>query len=150
MWQRLALGLKFREIAANLNISLGTVHSIFKPFEATGEVSTKKHQKHDRKLDNYRKIYIIGLILSCPTLELSKLVQAIADISNTNVSRSTLCRLLAHYGFTRKKVQKIALQRRVDFRVSFMTNAFIFSKDKFVWVDETGCKGKDMLRCTER
>ena len=28
-WQRLALGLKFREITVNLNISLGTVYNIF-------------------------------------------------------------------------------------------------------------------------
>ena len=61
-------GLKFREIAGNLNVSLGTVDNTFKLFQSTGEVCTKKHRKCDRKLDNYHKMFIIGLILSHSTL----------------------------------------------------------------------------------
>ena len=62
------------------------------------------------------------------------------------MSTSTLCRLLASYGMTRKKVQHIALQRCLDLRASFVANVFTFSKEMFVWVDETGSKMKDMLR----
>ena len=53
------------------------------------------------------------------------------------------CRLLAKHGFTRKKIQHVALQRRVDFRAEFIATASLFQVDMF---DETGSKLKDMLR----
>jgi len=54
--------------------------------------------------------------------------------------------LLARFGFTHKKAQRTALQRSMAFWVLFMINTITFSRDKFVWVDETGCNFKDMLR----
>ncbi len=78
--------------------------------------------------------------MAYPELHLSEKVD---EISGTAVSISTLCRLLARHGFTHKK---IALQRRVDFRASFMATASLFRKEMFVWVDETGSNLKDMLR----
>ena len=62
------------------------------------------------------------------------------------VSTSTLCRLLASYGFTRKKVQHVALQRCLDLRALFMASVYTFTKEMLVWVDETGSNMKDMLR----
>ena len=47
---------------------------------------------------------------------------------------------------TRKKVQRVALQRCLDYRASFVANVFTFSKEMFVWIDETGSDMKDMLR----
>ena len=81
-----------------------------------------------------------------PTLHLSEIAEKVREISGTVVSTSTLCRLLASHGFTRKKIQHVALQRRVDFRAKFMATVSLFRRDMFVWVDETGSDVKDMLR----
>ena len=146
VWQRLAKDLKYERIAQNLSISVGTVHNTLKLFEQTGEVDPRKREKREGKLDNYHASYVIGLVLAEPSLKLPELIEIICDISGTTVSSATLCRLLASHGFSRKKIQRVALQRRIDFRASFMANASLFTKEMFVFVDETGCNLKDMLR----
>ena len=146
VWQRIALDYGFQKIASNLNISVGTAYNIFKLFEATGEVDHKSQPKRDRKLDSHHEIYIIAMILHCPTLQLSEIASKVEEISGTVVSTATLCKLIASYGMTRKKVQRVALQRCLDYRASFVANVFTFSKEMFVWIDETGSDMKDMLR----
>lgn len=127
---------------------MGTAYNIFKLFETTGEVDHRKPppRPQKRKLDNHHELYIIGLILDCPTLQLSELVDKVEEISGTHVAQSTLCRLLAKYGFTRKTVQRVASQRSVDLRGAFIASVYNFTKDMFVYIDETGSKLKDMLR----
>ena len=146
VWQRIALGHGFKKIASNLNISVGTAYNIFKLFEATGEVDHKPQPKRERELDSHHEIYIVGMILDSPTLQLSEIASKVEEMSGTVVSTSMLCRLLASYGMTRKKVQHVALQRCLDLRASLVANVFTFSKEMFVWVDETGSNMKDMLR----
>ena len=53
------------------------------------------------------------------------------------MSVSTICRLIQYHGLSRKKVQKIALER-IDFRSSFMANFLQFPKEQLVCIDETG------------
>ena len=45
VWQRLAKGLTFQNIAQNLSISAATASNIFKLFQATGEVDPKRPPK---------------------------------------------------------------------------------------------------------
>lgn len=146
VWQRLALDLKYQRIAENLSISVGTVHNVWQLFQDTGEVDPRKRPKSEHKLDNYHSLYIIGLIAAYPALKLSEITKYVEEISGSVVSTSTICRLLANHGFTRKKIQHIALQRRVDFRGSFIANVSLFKKEMFVFVDETGSNLKSMLR----
>jgi len=42
VWQRLAKEKPFRDIAASLNIGLGTVHNTWKLFEQSGQVTPRK------------------------------------------------------------------------------------------------------------
>jgi len=147
VWQRMALGFKYHEIATNLGISLGTAYNVIKLFEATGEVSPKTGcKRHERGLDNYHEMSIIGLVLDSPQLQLTELIMHVKEATNKTVDTSTICRLLARFGFTRKKLQRVALQRSLTFQATFVANTYIFSRDRFVWVDETGCNYKDMLR----
>ena len=148
VWQRLAKGLTFQSIAQNLSISTATASNIFKLFQATGEVDPKSPPKRDdlRKLDEYHELYIIGLIFECPNLQLQEIAYKVEEITGTVVSTSTLCRLLGRHGFTRKKVQVVALQRSLDLRALYVASIFTFSRDMFVWIDETGSDLKEMLR----
>ena len=85
------------------------------------------------------------MILDCPTLQLSEIAAKVEEISGTTVSISTLCRLLHSYGMTNKKLQHVAQHRCLDLRASFIASVFTFSKEMFMWVDETGSNIKVML-----
>lgn len=148
VWQRLAKDFTFKQIAQNLSISTATASNIFRLFQATGEVDPKSPSKRDavRKLDDHHELYIIGLIFECPTLQLQEIACKVQEITGTEVSISTLCRLLRRHGFTRKKVQSVAQQRNLDFRALYMARIVTFTKDMFVWIDETGADLKEMLR----
>ena len=148
VWQRIGMDLTFRDIASNLNISHGTAHGIYKRFEETGDIAaTKMPSRPDvRKLDKNAEILLIGIILSNPRLQLSELCASINHIMGIVVSPSTVCRLLAKYGFTRKKIQRIAKQRCSDMRGQFMARILQFPPHMLVFLDETGCDRRDMLR----
>ena len=129
VWQRIAMELTFRAIAANLNISLGTVYNVCQLFETTGEVDPKPIPKREelRKLDGHHELYIIGLVMENPALQLSEICSMIEEISpGTQVSLSTVCRLLHHYGITRKKVEKVALQRNEQYRTDFLVDMVVY------------------------
>lgn len=142
------MDLSFREIAHNLSISVGTTFNIYQLFCQTGEVSPKKPRKREesRKLDNYHENYIICMIVSDPTLYLSDITQKVYDVTGVAVSSATICRLLASHGITRKKVKQIALQRNSEYRGAFIANVLLYSRDMFVWVDETGSDKRDLYR----
>ena len=147
VWQRIAKDLTFQQIDQNLCISTATASNIFKLFQATGEVDPKRPCKRDalRKLDDHHELYRIGLVFEYPMLHLQEIASNAEEITGTVVSTSILCRLLGCHGFTRKKVQSVALQRSLDLRALYMANV-TFVKDMFVWVDETGSDLKEMLR----
>ena len=70
---------------------------------------------------------------------ISELCKLTHNISGIEVSPSTVCRLLHRHGFTHKRVRQIALQRSFELRGLFMAQVLLYDKDKFVWLDETGC-----------
>ena len=62
------------------------------------------------------------------------------------VSPPTICRLLRRYGMSRKRVRQVALQRSAILRGAFMAHCCLFSRDKFVWLDEMGADARDHVR----
>ena len=147
VWQRIAMGLTFRNVASNLSISIGTVHNIYKLFEQTGEVDPKKpcRRPEQAKLDSYYQLLIIGIVLENPTMYLGEVCQLVQEVTATQISPSTICKLLAMHGLSRKKIQQVAIQRSVDYRAQFMVDVSHFASDMFVWVDETSCDRRDMF-----
>ena len=57
-----------------------------------------------------------------------------------------MSRLLARYGFTRKKIRTVAKQRSIDLRAEFMAWMSSYDRDLLVWVDETGSDHRDHAR----
>ena len=66
--------------------------------------------------------------------------------SSISVSQATICRILKRYGFSRKKVKQVALQRCYELHGAFMAQCSLISRDQLVWVDETGSDAKDSVR----
>ena len=128
---------------------MGTVGRILKQFEATGDVgSTSRHQerRHLRALDDTHELFIIGLVLEQPTLQLKEICYKIENTTSVKVSPSTICRLLHRYGMTLKKVRVVAAQRSADLRGHFMAEMMFFRRKTLVWLDETGSDRRNFLR----
>lgn len=133
VWQHIAVELPFRNIAKNLSMSVGTAYDIFKRFHDTGEVDPKPTTTCRReslyKLDSHHRLCVIGLIIASPDLHLPELVSevrrySVYETTGIIVHVSTICRLLAEHGFIRTKIQHVALQRRMEWRATFMANVF--------------------------
>ena len=77
---------------------------------------------------------------------LKEIVSLINETCGVLVSKATVCRTLKRYGMTRKKVQRVACQRSTILRAKFMSEALVYNRDKFVWIDETGSDRRNCLR----
>ena len=150
VYQRIGMSRTFQEIAKNLNVAVSTVYRIYKQFEVSGDIATptnaRKPRPDLRVLDEHSELIVIGLILESPTLYLHEICQTIQEVTSLSVSQATICRLLHRYGFTRKKVKQVALQRCNTLRGAFMAHCSLFSRDQLIWVDETGSNARDHAR----
>ena len=141
------MGLSFRTIASNLNVSVGTVSNIISLFERTGEVTPKLPGPRPdlRKLDERDELSIIGMVMQNPNMHLLEISKEIQLHTGISVSASTICRLLK-YNFSRKKLQFIPTQRNPNYRAAFMAEVVSYPREMLVWVDETGCDMRDTMR----
>ena len=139
--------LSFRDTARNLSVAVSTVHSIYKRFQETGDMSpTAPVCEEKRVLTGQQELIITALLWSEPTLYLSEICQKVFRITGIQVSPSTICRVIHKNGLTGKKVQQVALQRSIDYRCDFMAEVQMFDAKQFVWVDETGWDRRDKVR----
>ena len=147
IWQIIGMSLTYRKVAQNLNVAVGTVHNVLRRFQATGELEpTKSDRSNTRKLSNNQELLLVGLFLDNPGLYLGEVCREVADITGTQISPSTVCRILRRHGFSRKKIQQVALQRSAIARAKFMADMQFFHIDQIVWLDETGCDRRDQIR----
>ena len=152
VYQRIAMNLKFVEIATNLNVAISTAHRTYQLFELTGDVSAseapcqKRYHTTLRKLGQQEEIYVIGAVLANSTLYMHEVCQEIRDVFGLSVSPPTICRLLHSYGITRKKIRQVALQRSYSLRGAFRAQCSLFDPDMFVFVDETGTDHRAHIR----
>ena len=124
VWQRIAMELPYRKIASNLNIAFGTAVNIYCRFSTTGKIEHSKDK---------------------PSLYLSEMCQLLFQVIGKEVTPSTICGLVHKHGFTRKKIQHVAKQLKIfDFnRGQFLAEIQFYRREQFVFIDETGCNGKD-------
>ena len=62
------------------------------------------------------------------------------------MSIAIICRNLKRNGFSRNKVQFIALQRSDGLQAEFQAEVSVYDSSMLVFLDETGCKRKDVMR----
>ena len=63
VWQKVGMGLTFREIAERLQIAVGTAHRIFRKFQETGDIAQPKHKRQGiQKLDHLQETYILCIV----------------------------------------------------------------------------------------
>ena len=149
VWMRLGMNMKFRSIVRRLQIGLGSAYRLYKRFVLTGELSSEKKSKsrpNSRKLDEFHEFYILGLVIENPGLYLIEICKKIQAATGAVVSGPTVCRVLKRNGYTRKKIQQVAKQRSEILRGFFMAEVLQYSREFFVWLDETGSDRRDQIR----
>ena len=81
IWQKVGMGLTFRQVAFRLQIAVSTAHRIFVRFRDTGDLSPRKHngKRHtsNRKLDELHELYLLGMIADNPGLYLNEITSRI-------------------------------------------------------------------------
>ena len=148
VWQRIAFEFSFRKIAENLSIAPSTARAIFKMFEETDDVVAKTQPKREdtRCLDTHHEVFVIALVMECPSMYLHEMCKAIEVATRVCVSEATVCRILRKNGLTRKKIRTVAVERRAEYRASFMARALSFEREMLVFLDETGSDARNYTR----
>ena len=88
IWQRFGMEVSLRQVAENLNISLGSC----KLFESTGSVDNHSSMiEHNRLFNDEQELWIIGLLVDIPNLYLREICRKVYHMFNIEVSPSTIC-----------------------------------------------------------
>ena len=147
VYQRKVLKYNYAEISRNLGVDKSTVQRTVVLFDTTGAVDKKVYPKENsfRKLTLPAQLLILNLIIERPSAYLSEIQQEIENTLQIEVSISTICKFLKENGFSRQKLQRVALQDLL-LRDQFMSDASVFSQEMFVFVDETGADQRNCLR----
>ena len=147
VWQRICGCFTIKQISQNLHIAESTVVRILDRFEITGTVSANKatprahclHLQHDELL-------LLQLINENPSNYLREIRQKLLEATGVNAPESTVCRSLQRMGFTRKRMQHVALQRSNVLIGEYQADISLFDSNSLVFVDETGSDQRDALR----
>ena len=136
----------FRDIARSLNVSVGTAFNILKLFKETGDVDPQKREYSGHIVTDRVTTMILAIIFENPSLYLKEMTQQVYDYTSTRISPATICNVMRKHGLTRKKIQRIAIQRSASHRGVYIAEMSMYKSSMLVFADETGKDGRDCLR----
>ena len=125
VWRRIGMEQSFCDIASSLNVSVGTAY-VFKIFKETGDVEPKHREYTGVNVTDRVAATILAIIFENPTLYLNEITQKIYECMNERISPSTVCIVMHKHGLTRKKIQRIALQRSGTYRGAYMADVSMY------------------------
>ena len=149
VYQRFALEYSVERVSANLGVSQSTVRRIGSLFDSTGSVDPKVVPDKVatlKSLSSYDEFYIMELILERPGIYLREICFELYQFTGAVVSEATVCRFLKKVGFTRTKIQHVAIQQSEEFRARFIAEVQLYKADMFIFIDESGTDRRDSLR----
>ena len=116
-------------------------------YQHTGDVEPSK-QKHgpDKVLNEIEMLIVIELLSNQPSIYLDEVQEELYNRIGTRVHNSTICRTMQHLGFSRKRLQRVALQCSDELRGQFMAEISQFDPMTFVWVDGSGFNRRNTIR----
>ena len=116
-------------------------------FHSTGSVDPKKPKPGPGELLNELvQFSILRYLIHSPKLQLQEFQEKLFQKTGSWASTSTICRTIKEHGFTRKKVQHIALQQSEDSRVKYMAEVSLFDPSMLIWINETGSDWRNEIR----
>ena len=110
-WARWVPGTRFW--GQNLNVTVSTVHRIYRLFEESGTVDPLSPRKRldCRRLDLRSELHAVGVILHAEPINVPRGVVfgSYMQVLSIEISPSTVCRTLKRYGLTRKKIHQVPM-----------------------------------------
>lgn len=102
--QRTALGLTYREIAANLCVHCSTVCRVVQLFKHTGTVTKKEIQfsQPASQAHLYVQILILQLVLQHVGITLPEIRNEVCEVTGVDLAESTICQLLHTHKFSKE------------------------------------------------
>ena len=101
-----------------------------------GQVNVQQNTgDHSKGLTEFESFTVLQSILHKPTAYLD---EKLFDIIGKWVHLSTICRTIKQHGFSRKKVQTIALQPSEKERNICLRSPYLIQIYMLIWIDETG------------
>ena len=147
IWLVVLRKCSYRSVATTLFLSERSVRRYCELYRLTGAVEPTKYRHGPKKLLNDNEmIIVIHMISNKPSMYLEEIQEKLFYLTGTYVHVSTICRTVQYLGFTRKKLQHIALQCDDNLRGKFMAEISTFDPAMIVWVDESGHNRKNTIR----
>lgn len=148
IWQYEVQDLTLDRVADNLCVDISTVHRTVNQFRTSGTVSKKLYSNNGRpvKLTKSVQLTILHLVLDKPGIYLWEIQQEIQWMFALDISLSTLCTFLRKNGFSRRKMQLVALQQDKELRATFASDVSLYKPNFMIFIDETGCDRRHALR----
>ena len=122
------------------------MHTVQQRFEETGNVDPSNQPQRERCLDGHHELFVVALVMECPSYYLAEICQAVEEVTGVHVSEATICRVLRRNGLTRKKIRQVAAQRSMEYRALYMASVLSFARALFVYVDVTGSDARSYIR----
>ena len=148
VYQCLGLDLSCRKVASNLGVDPSTVSRVVKRFQRTGSVAKEKYNSSTlpRKLTDSVQFLILQLVIERPGIFLHEIQTEVEHVLKLKLGLSTICQFLYEQGFSRQRIQLVARQRDEMLREIFASEVTIYNSDMLIFLDETGCDRRDVLR----
>ena len=147
VWLHLIRQMSYAEIAELLFMSQRSVQRYVYLYQSTGDVEPRK-QRHgpERLLSEFEQITVLQSMIDRPGIYFAELQQQLNDATGIWVHISTICRTVQRLGFSRKRLQHIALQCSDEKRAQYMAEISIFDPTMLIWIDETGFQRRNSIR----
>lgn len=128
-----------KDIAELLFIHISTVYRIIDRYRADETVTPISYTSGPtRLLRSPEEFCIIESLMTRPEIYLEELQRELYFNTGTWASISTIFRTIHRLGYTRKRLQQVALQRNECLRDEFMKEMNYLDANMIVWLDETG------------
>ena len=109
-------------------------------------VDSSKASPRAHTLHKHDELIILQLVCENPSVYLCEIQAKLLEATGTTASIATICRALKNFGFSRKRLQFVALQRSDILIAKYQAEVSMYDSSAFVFVDETGCDHKDTIR----
>lgn len=147
VWLYLAQNRSSSEISSLLLLSERSVRRYISLFYRTGDVEPVSQRHGPQKLlGDFGQLTLLHIILSNPGIYLSEIKEQLTRLVGVEVSVSTICRTLKFMGCSRQAMCRVALQQSDQLRAKFMAQISVYDPSMFIWLDETGCDRRHMIR----
>ena len=136
-----------KQVSESLRVSVSTVYRTEHRFDTEGTVEKRHYpeRQNGKVLSQNDEFFVLQLVIERPGIYLHEIRRELQN-SGTDASITTIYRFLQKCGFTRTKIQAVALQQSAELRHEYMSELELYKPSMLVFVDETGTDRRDSLR----